>query len=583
MKHKRPGFRSWTMTHCALGTVMVLATVLSGSFVFGQAGEEGVIADEPDDPRRKLLELEQLEPTKPAEETEEGKPKKKTRDLIDKLEERATEEREQEREELGPKERAKKRMRSLEAEKELKAAEQKLEAKELQGEGEALKTRAQLFLRLFGPLVRVYDEILTQTGKIGKFYDDLLDRPKDAPNLLYYAFGEPEGITLGGQYRIRYETLNGRFRLGEAGSDQQLAHQTRVHFGIKDILDPVRAMVELQDSRVNLTDAGSFVNDTNVNKTDILQLRLALVADDFLGKDLHTELSIGRLTMDLGRRRWVARNAFRNTTNAFDGVHWLVGEHERWQLESFFVQPVKRFQERLDPIGENQDRTLWGLYLTTGGEVRMRTDLYYLGHRSREPHRDLDMLGFRVYMNPRQGAFHYEVESAYQFGDISPRGRFEHFQHGEIGYSFDFPWAPSTVVKFDYASPGLDPLYGARAFELHPTGIFGPVFRTNMISPGVQLLVRPNEALSVFVQHRGFWLADGREPWRGTGLVDPTGASGRFLGHSIDIRGGLDLANNLFLQAGFVQFYFGGFARNVPGSPGAARADYGYVFTTFLF
>ena len=60
------------------------------------------------------------------------------------------------------------------------------------------------------------------------------------------------------------------------------------------------------------------------------------------------------------------------------------------------------------------------------------------------------------------------------------------------------------------------------------------------------------------------------EPWRGTGLVDPTGTSGTLLGHSIDIRGGLDLANNLFLQAGFVQFYFGGFRampRAAPGPP----------------
>jgi hypothetical protein len=584
----RSGSRRLTLCRSALFLGMVLGAIFSGNLVLGQVGEEGGVGDDPQDTKNKLMELEQLGPPKPAERPAEKKPKEeemqeKTRELIDKLEERATEEREQKSEELTPKERAKKRMRSLEAEEELKAAEQKLEAKELQGEGAALKTRTQLFLRLFGPLVRIYDEILTQTGKIGMYYDDLFDRTKDAPNLLYEAVGKPKGVVLGGQYRIRYETLNGRFRLGEAGSDQQLAHQTQIHFGIKDIFDPFRATVELQDARVNLNDGGSFVNHTHVNKTDILQLRLDLVTDSFLGSDLHTELNVGRMTIDLGRRRWVARNVFRNTTNAFDGVNWLIGRHKRWQLQSFLFQPVRRFHERLDPIGEIQGSTLWGLYWTMGGEGRVHTDMYYLGHRSRGPNRDVDMLGFRVYTEPRQGEFHYEVESSYQFGDTSLGGRFEHFQHGEIGYTFDLPWVLSPVAKFDYASPGIDTLYGARAFELHPTGIFGPVFRTNMISPGVQLLVRPKENLSLFVQHRAFWLADGREPWRGTGLVDPTGASGTFLGHSIDLRVGVDIFHNLLLRGGVVQFYFDGFARTVPGGPGAPRADYGYVFTTFLF
>jgi hypothetical protein len=569
-----------------VATVMVWVLFLSAP-AFAQDESRGKTENDQDDPRQRALQLQQLGTSAPKEEPKQGGITDRALEHIEQLEERATEERK--REELSPRDRARQRIRALEIEEELKAAREEREAQERLREGAEPKARAQFFLRLFGPLVRIYDEILTQTGALGKFYDDLLDRPKDAPNLLYEAIGEPKGITLGGHYRIRYETLNGRFRRGEVGSDQQIAHQTRVYFGVKDIFDPVRFTLEGQDARVSLTDEGSFVNNTHVNHFDVLQLRLGLVTDHFLGTNVHAEFNIGRMTIDLGRRRWVARNAFRNTTNVFDGMHLLLGEVEGWQLETFLLQPAQQFRDQLDQFfqisrfGQFEDTMLWGLYGTKGGEGRLRTDVYYLGHRTRVPHRDFDMLGFRFYALPKTGEFNFEVESAYQFGDISPRGRFEHFQHAEIGYTYDLPWTPEPMLKFDYASAGLDTMYGARAFEFHPTGIFGPIFRGNMISPAFRFLVRPKDTLSVFVQHRAFWLADGRAPWRGSGLVDPTGAAGTFLGHSIDTRIGVDIAQNLFLQAGFVQFYFGGFARTAPDSPGSQRADYGYVFTTFLF
>jgi hypothetical protein len=414
-------------------------------------------------------------------------------------------------------------------------------------------------------------------------YDEILERTEPGPESLREALRTPQWLIFGGEYRIRYETLDGRWRAGERGSDQQLAQRTRLFFGIQDVLDPFRLTVELQDSRVNLNDAGSFVTDDHVNKTDIQQLHVDLVSTNFLGTGQPTVLSIGRINMDLGRRRWVARNSFRNTTQAFDGIHWRLGDEKRWHLRAFLTEPVEIRPEQLDKAAPAQPRTLWGLYVESRRIQWFNMAFHYFGHRSEGPHRDFDMLGLRIFKDGEPGTYQYEVESSYQFGDISQAGRFEHFQHGEVGYNFDLPWKPQVLLRFDYASGGLDPLYGARSFELVPTGIFAAFERSNIASPGYRFMIRPKERLTLFLQYRAWWLADDEGSWVNSGLQDPTGKSGNFIGQTIEFRGRWGLVENLFLQAGYVHFAFGPFPKHVPGGPTQDSSNYTYIQMEFMF
>jgi hypothetical protein len=209
--------------------------------------------------------------------------------------------------------------------------------------------------------------------------------------------------------------------------------------------------------------------------------------------------------------------------------------------------------------------------------------LEYFGHRDGGPHRDFEMLGFRLFKPRATGEFQYEAESAYQFGHISPMGRFEHFHHGEVGYTFDTSWKPEFLLRFDYASGGFDSLYGARSFEFVPTGIFQPFDRSNLVSPGSRVLVQPDDALTVFVQHRAWWLADDRASWVGTGLRDSDGRSGNFLGHTVELRARWGVIDNLFLQGGYVHFSYGPYARRLAGGPDQAGSDYFYVSTDVMF
>ena len=82
---------------------------------------------------------------------------------------------------------------------------------------------------------------------------------------------------------------------------------------------------EFQDSRAYLEDDNTPVGTGLVNTAELLRAYLDLSFDGPFG-GAH-ELQLGRLTMDIGSRRLVARNRFRNTSNAFTGVDWRWRNH----------------------------------------------------------------------------------------------------------------------------------------------------------------------------------------------------------------------------------------------------------------
>ena len=83
------------------------------------------------------------------------------------------------------------------------------------------------------------------------------------------------------------------------------------------------------------------------------------------------------------------------------------------------------------------------------------------------------------------------------------------FAHASAGYTFDAAWTPRVRVAWDYASGDADPndgqnnrfdtLFGARRFEYGPTGIYGAVFRANLNSPEIRLILKPNKQVTIIV------------------------------------------------------------------------------------
>jgi hypothetical protein len=494
------------------------------------------------------------------EEAEDAPPGERVRELLEKLEDEHLDD----MEELSPRERAKRLL-------ELEEAEEMVEELPLEAIEEVQwKDRVSHLLGVYGEAVGIYDEILDVV------FPGIGSAARRA--------GLPHWLIFGGEHRTRFEYLNGQYQGGLPVVDRQIAQRSRLFFAIKDILDPVRFTFELQDSRAHLSRAD--FTTTFVNKIDIQQLHVDLVFPDFLRTGLPSEIHAGRVNMDLGQARWVARNNFRNTTNAYDGIYWRFGDPRVFHADSFAVRPVSREMDAFDPFFDDNPNSLWGTYALLPPLKALpwlRTELTYHGHRSRGPFRDFEMLGYRFFKLGAAKQWQFEVESQYQFGDISELANFAYFQHGEIGYTAKLPWKPQFLLKFDYASPGFDVLYGRRSFEWAPTGITGPFHRSNLASIGYRVKVKPTEHSYVFVQYRASWLADATAPWFGANLQDPTGEAGSFLGHSVEIRWRAQVMENVFIQAGYFHMAYGSFPRKAPGSPVDRDQNFAYFWTEFMF
>lgn len=427
---------------------------------------------------------------------------------------------------------------------------------------------------------------------------------RKSPFTIEKVIGGPQWLHLGVEHRTRYETYNEPFRLNQVGSDQQLPIRTLVRLGIR--YDPIRFLAEFIDARAFLTDNGSDVTAGDVDQTDILQLYGGLGSSNLLGLGVPAELSVGRFTMDFGNRRLIRRGNFRNAPVAFTGVHLALGE-EKLHLRSFVVQPVFQFENKGDT--EEHGTMFWGVFLGQRQISWLHTDLfaYFLNESDRPPNTDsrrrhFQTPGLRVFKPRATGQMDYEIESIWQFGNLAEAAgssktldHFAHFQHVEIGYTFDVPWTPRFLVQYDYASGDRDPndnkderfdtLFGGVNFELNPAGIWGPFRRSNINSPGSRLYLTPSKNFSFFVAQRTFWLAQAKDQWVGTGLQDRSGKAGNFLGHHFEARAHWIATANVVFETGWAYLLKGSFIENLkqPGTPNDKNSTYVYFSTTLTF
>jgi hypothetical protein len=451
------------------------------------------------------------------------------------------------------------------------------------------------------------------------------EAPKKAaepkPWRLNSALGGPSWLTVSGEQRSRYETLNHQFRSAAngndlyAGQDDVLALRTSVRIDAKG--DTLGGTVEILDSRQYGMQTDSFVDTTMVNTSDVLQAFGSAQLGE-LGDGKH-ELRVGREAIDLGNRRLVARNAFRNTINAFDGADWLWSSKDV-SARAFWLMPVERRPSDNDALRNNEfefdnqdlDTQFAGFYGTKKWNDTDGVDVYVLGldeNGAGTRMRELVTIGSRLFGNcavnnqpiQRDGAWFYEVEATSQFGESKTNTQpstpiSDHeawFLHASLGYAFDAPWKPAVQVAYDYASGDrsntdgknnrFDTLYGARRWEYGPTGIWGAIARANLDSPELRLLLQPASDVNFMVAVRGVWLAEERDAWTAGGLRDATGASGTHVGEQIEARIRWDVLPKSFdIEVGFATLLEGSFQDRASGGQGE-DATYGYLQTTFRF
>jgi hypothetical protein len=431
----------------------------------------------------------------------------------------------------------------------------------------------------------------------------------DEPWRLQQALAPPEGLTIDGSYRLRYESLDNTYRAVDPGHDDLLASRFRLQ--LKASGDRWYGGFEFQDSRAWLGDAGTPIGTDDINVLEPLQVYAGFRAGQW-------DVRAGRMTMDVGSRRLVSRNRFRNTTNIFTGINAYWRQPDGVTLQAFLTMPAARLPNTLEPERlrdnefeldqERSDQLFWGLYLSNielGDGFDTEWYLYGLREDDRPgvPTRNRDFLTAGVRVRKVAESWSLEVESAIQSGDTragtqaSDTTVLDHrawFTHVELEHDVVSGWPASVIFRYDYASGDDDPdddefnrfdsLFGDRRWEFGPTGIYGALARSNISSPGVALRLQPMPAVDVRIDYRAAWLASDRDAHTTSGLRDPNGESGSFLGQQLDVRWRWNaIPDNLSLELGAAYLRKGEFLETVPGAPPPDDTIYGYLATNVTF
>lgn len=255
---------------------------------------------------------------------------------------------------------------------------------------------------------------------------------------LHDAVHLPKWLDFAVDHRTRFEFLDDSWRSGESPKQTQIPQRTRVRVGI-DAPGGVRLLGEFQDARVWNDRPNDFTNN-EVDHLDVLQLFASTTRRNLFGKGLRFDGHAGRLTLNLGSRRLLSRNDFRNTVNAFDGIHLqLGGDEQLWRVRAFYTLPVAIRDSDLFNNRFSSRRRFWGVAFEDLRNPWLQIDLYYLGLEDRPGNRSYRTYDLRVHRKPAPSQIDYEGEVAAQFGDrrTAAQGALDQsawMVHTELGY-----------------------------------------------------------------------------------------------------------------------------------------------------
>jgi hypothetical protein len=419
------------------------------------------------------------------------------------------------------------------------------------------------------------------------------------PRYLSAALNTPDWLDIGMNNRFRWEGYDYALTADQEGTTWDLAQRTR--FRTTTRWRQFRAEAELQGANSGEDSDTDVVGTNTFNAANVQQLFVSATLPNVLNSGLRTDLHFGRINLDIGSRRIVARSRFGNTSQAFDGIHWRLSNTDDWFLRVFGSQVVLN-EDRTERLAlfTNKESFFWGLSYQTRQWAFAQVQVYYFGtdtdKKSNITERSHSTLGLRVFDPPQVGKYDFDTESIVQFGKFNGRDHLAHFHHISFGYTFNYLWAPRLLAMYDYASGTSNPdgskshtfdgLFGARNFELTPTGLFGPFFRSNISSPGIRLKLHPLGILDVDLKYRAWWLAQAKDEWVGSGLQDPTGDSGKFLGQDIQVRVQWRPTLNTTFEAGYDRFFKGSYIKDqtdIPGNPPSNDTNYFYIQSELLF
>jgi hypothetical protein len=418
-------------------------------------------------------------------------------------------------------------------------------------------------------------------------------------------------LKFSGTSRFRYEAITGQARTGFNDTDNLL--NIRTTLALEWRKEGWTAVAEVYDSRAYLANRGTPLTTNEINAVELVQAYVGRTVPISPGTTL--SFQAGRMMLNLGSRRLVAADDYRNTTNSYTGVRADLKARNGWSATGIYTLPQRRLPDRFESLLNNAvtidresfDLVLWGglaLKERAIGPASVEWSFFHLGERDTPRlatrDRSLNTIGVRVFRDPSPSQLDYELEVFSQRGRARPSTArtsvrsdvSASFVHAEVGYSWATGWKPRLSLEYDRASgdaPGgrygrFDTLLGMRRAELAPAGLYNAVGRANFSSPAVRLEISPDKRTDSFLSVRPLWLAERRDTFSTTGVRDASGAAGNYVGEQIDARLRYwAIPKRLRLEVDGVLLRKSRWWSQAPNSPGAANTRYVSANATVQF
>ena len=426
------------------------------------------------------------------------------------------------------------------------------------------------------------------------------------------ALAQTDGLSLSGSVRARYEVLDGQARAGLAQDIDLFSLRTVIGADYRS--GPLHLGAELWDSRAWGGRPGDGIGTGEVNTLEPVQAYVALDMGALLGCGSKSAVQLGRFMLNMGSRRLIAADDYRNTTNGYSGARIDISTARGGSASLIYVLPQMRRPDSesavLDNRGgldrESTDLRLWGGYAAQKLSRGTMVELGYFGLAERDMpgrptrNRHLHSVSLRLMRDPAPARLDYEVEGIWQMGRVragtasgaAPLDVAAWFAHADLGYSLPGALNARLSAEVDYASGDrrgggygrFDTLFGMRRADFAPAGIFAQTGRANILTPGLRMEMAPGKWLDLTANWHPMWLASRTDAFSTTGVRDATGRSGRFAGHMVDSRArwwAVPKRLRAELNANWIAK--GRFLTQAPNAPRAGDVHYIALAMTALF
>lgn len=421
-----------------------------------------------------------------------------------------------------------------------------------------------------------YDPVLPQNEDWSLLRNRRADEPSDFFDPIKYISLDENGdywLSFGGQARLRYEVWE-KFNFRSDSDDTFLLGRARLHADAH-FTKAVRVYAEMKSALVTERD---LPGGTRVSDEDTIDLQ-QLFADVRvpIGEESSITLRGGRQMLRFGKQRLISPLDYSNSMRTWDGFSGILSM-PYLNVTGFWTRYVTIDKYRFNNSDPNEN--FYGAYVTVSpfGEV-FKLDLYGLGRDLEDTDDHRYTLGGRAFGKLPDCGFDYDVEGAYQFGDVAGKD-VDAFMIGlELGYTFVCPASPRLWAGFDYASGDANPSSGSvSTFDpLYPLGhaylgYIDFVGRKNIIDANLGVSISPIKPLTIAMAGHSFYLAesaDGLYSASNAILRAGSASAPNEVGQELDLTVEYRFDPHTLLHLSYSHFFPGPFVRRT-GASGAA-------------